>query len=64
MADTCVFRKRTDTMSQGAGGALAGRVVPVAAFFRVKNRRITEWLDVPIVPLPGAPVPAAPRGNQ
>jgi len=25
-----------------------GRGVPVAAFFRVKNKQITEWLDTPV----------------
>jgi len=31
-----------------AGAALAGRTVTVAAFFRAKNRKITEWLDTPV----------------
>jgi len=39
--DAAVLIRRTNTIG-------AGRAVPVASFFRVKNRRITEWLDVPI----------------
>ncbi len=51
--DTAVLIKRTDTIRANSGGTLAERVVPIASFFRVKNRRITEWLDVPTVPLAG-----------
>jgi len=60
--ETTVLIKRTDKMGPNAGNGLAGRVVPVAPFFRAKNSRITEWLAVPVVPLPGTPT-AAPRGN-
>ncbi|MGZ5393700.1 MAG: hypothetical protein ACXWD3_18235 [Mycobacterium sp.] len=41
---------------QAAGKTVeAGRTVTVAAFFRVKNRKITEWLDAPVT----APTQAA-----
>ena len=53
--DSAVMIKRSDKMSAGAGAALAGRRVTVAAFFRVKNRKITEWLDAPVT----APTQAA-----
>ena len=53
--DTAILIKRTDVIGSKSGGALAGGAVPVASFFRVKNRRITEWLDVPIIPLPDPP---------
>lgn len=46
--DSAVMIKRSDRMSGSAGAALAGRTVTVAAFFRVKNRKITEWLDAPV----------------
>jgi limonene-1,2-epoxide hydrolase len=46
--DSAVMIKRSDKMSASAGAALAGRTVTVAAFFRVKNRQITEWLDAPV----------------
>jgi limonene-1,2-epoxide hydrolase len=47
--DTNLMIKRSDTLSAAAGAGFAGRTVTVAAFFRVKNRRITEWLDAPVV---------------
>ena len=53
--DSAVMIKRSDKMSASAGAALAGRRVTVAAFFRVKNRKITEWLDAPVT----APTQAA-----
>ena len=46
--DSAVMLKRSDKMSATAGAALAGRTVTVAAFFRAKNRKITEWLDTPV----------------
>lgn len=46
--DSAVMIKRTDKMSASAGPALAGRTVTVASFFRVKNSKITEWLDAPV----------------
>lgn len=45
--ETAVMIKRADKLSVNAGAARAGRAVPIASFFRVKNRRITEWLDAP-----------------
>ena len=41
--DTVILIKRVDYRS-----SYGGRGVPVAAFFRVKNKRITEWLDTPV----------------
>ncbi len=53
--DTSVLMRRLDTlpkkMAQGAGY----EKVPVAAFFRVKDGKIEEWLDAPLIPVgPGA----------
>jgi hypothetical protein len=45
-----------------SGRRAAGRTVPFAAFFRVKNKKNTERLDTPIVSLPAAGASAAP-GN-
>ena len=53
--ESAVMMKRCDKIGGSAGAALAGRTVTVAAFFRVKNRRITEWLDAPVT----APTQAA-----
>jgi uncharacterized protein (TIGR02246 family) len=52
--DTSVLMKRIDTL--GIGGAGSGHpTVPVAAFFRVKDGKIEEWLDAPLIPVgPGA----------
>jgi len=61
--DTSVLTKRTDTLSANASGPIAGKVVPLAAFFRVKNKKITEWLDVPLIPLPAPPPAPAARGK-
>jgi uncharacterized protein (TIGR02246 family) len=61
--DTAVLTKRTDTLSPNAGGPLAGKAVPLAGFFRVKNKKITEWLDVPLFPLPAPPPTPAPRSK-
>lgn len=46
--DSAVMIKRSDKISATAGAALAGGTVTVAAFFRAKNRKITEWLDTPV----------------
>jgi ketosteroid isomerase-like protein len=46
--DTFVLTKRIDYLDRVLGGSNA---VPVAAFFRVKNGKIEEWLDEPIVQL-------------
>jgi uncharacterized protein (TIGR02246 family) len=61
--DTAVLTKRTDTLSPNAGGPLGGKAVPLAGFFRVKNKKITEWLDVPLFPLPAPPPTPAPRSK-
>jgi uncharacterized protein (TIGR02246 family) len=53
--DSAVMIKRSDKMSATAGAALAGRTVTVAAFFRAKNRKITEWLDTPVLAPAQAP---------
>ncbi len=62
--DTAVLTKRIDVIGAN-GGALAGQSIPVAGFFRVKNRTITEWLDAPIIPVgPGARNASAPAADQ
>jgi uncharacterized protein (TIGR02246 family) len=60
--NTAVLIKRSDTIRANSGSRAAGRTVPFAAFFRVKNKKITEWLDTPIVSLPAASA-SAPPGN-
>ncbi len=46
--DTFVLMKRIDYLDRSFNGSNA---VPVAAFFRVKDGKIEEWLDEPIVQL-------------
>jgi len=41
--DTAVLSSRVDKFSN------FGALVPAAAFFRVKNGKIEEWLDIPMV---------------
>jgi uncharacterized protein (TIGR02246 family) len=53
--DTTVLIKRIDYTSNG------GRGVPVAAFFRVKNKQITEWPDTPVAS--AGPTPPAQPGR-
>ena len=60
--NTAVLIKRTDTLRANPGSAAAGRTVLFAAFLRVKNKKITEWLDTPIVARPAAGA-SAPPGN-
>jgi hypothetical protein len=60
--NTAVLIKRTDTLRPNGGSAGAERIVPFAAFFRVKNKKITEWLDTPIVSPPAAGA-SPPPGN-
>jgi len=70
-ADTVALFKRIDYFpgnpAPGRGpGGLTGLAVPVAVMFRVKNGKITEWLDAPLIPVgPGAPpLPGSPaRGG-
>ena len=62
---TNVLIKRTDVLNMNGQTRVAG---PFAAFFRVNNGKIQEWLDIPLVamgPAPGAggPAPAAPGGR-
>jgi len=65
-ADTVVMFKRIDYFPGGGRGAFTGISVPVAVMFRVKNAKVVEWLDEPLIPVgPGAPPPGAPgRGGQ
>jgi len=50
--DTFVLTKRIDYLTRSMNGQNS---IPVAAFFRVKNGKIEEWLDEPIVAIgPGA----------
>jgi uncharacterized protein (TIGR02246 family) len=53
---TAVLTKRIDTIMLNG----QERTVPLAAFFRVRDGKIEEWLDMPLIPL-GAP-PAGRRG--
>jgi limonene-1,2-epoxide hydrolase len=67
--DTVVLAKRIDYFSgnppRGRGpGGLTGMAIPVAIMFRVKNGKITEWLDAPLIPVgPGAPPMPGARGR-
>lgn len=52
-AGTAVLQKRVDTITING----KKRDIPLAAFFRVKDGKIQEWLDIPLVilgPPPGA----------
>ena len=52
-AGTAVLQKRIDTITING----VKRDIPLAAFFRVKDGKIQEWLDIPLVilgPPPGA----------
>ena len=52
-AGTAVLQKRIDTITING----MKRDIPLAAFFRVKDGKIQEWLDIPLVilgPPPGA----------
>ena len=52
-AGTAVLQKRIDTITING----KKRDIPLAAFFRVKDGKIQEWLDIPLVilgPPPGA----------
>jgi limonene-1,2-epoxide hydrolase len=52
-AGTAVLQKRIDTITING----TPRDIPLAAFFRVKDGKIQEWLDIPLVilgPPPGA----------
>jgi limonene-1,2-epoxide hydrolase len=52
-AGTAVLQKRIDTITING----KQRDIPLAAFFRVKDGKIQEWLDIPLVvlgPPPGA----------
>ena len=53
-AGTAVLQKRIDTITING----QKREIPLAAFFRVKDGKIQEWLDMPLVtlgPPPGGP---------
>ena len=54
-AGTAVLQKRIDTISING----KSRDIPLAAFFRVKDGKIQEWLDIPLVTL--GPPPGAQR---
>jgi len=63
-ADTVVLFKRVDYFPGNGRGPLSGLAIPVAVMFRVKNGKITEWLDAPLIPVgPGAPMPPGMRGR-
>ncbi len=48
--ETDVLLKRTDINSQAArGGPLGGYPVPVATFLRIRNGKVIEWVDMPII---------------
>jgi limonene-1,2-epoxide hydrolase len=52
-AGTAILQKRVDTITING----KKREIPLAAFFRVKDGKIQEWLDIPLVilgPPPGA----------
>jgi ketosteroid isomerase-like protein len=60
--ETLVLMKRTDINNPaGAGraGGLSGYPVPLAVLVRVKNGKVTEWLDAPINKVSMAPMRAA-----
>jgi limonene-1,2-epoxide hydrolase len=62
--DTVVLAKRIDYFPGGRGGPFQGIAVPVAAMFRIKNGKIMEWLDAPLIPVgPGAPPPPGAPGR-
>jgi hypothetical protein len=48
---TAVLQRRVDTITING----QTRMVPIAAFFRVKDGKIQEWLDMPLVNLPPPP---------
>ena len=54
-AGTAVLQKRVDTITING----KKRDIPLAAFFRVKDGKIQEWLDIPLVTL--GPPPGAQR---
>lgn len=57
-AETVVLIKRVDYFPANGRGPFSGMAIPVAVMFRVKNGKITEWLDAPLIPVgPGAPLP-------
>jgi len=55
---TAVLTKRVDKIHLNG----QDRTVPLAAFFRVRDGKILEWLDMPLVPL--GPPPGARRGGN
>jgi len=63
-AGTAVLQKRIDTITIGG----QRREIPLAAFFRVKDGKIQEWLDMPLVVFnapPGGPGrPGGPNAQQ
>jgi limonene-1,2-epoxide hydrolase len=53
--DTSVLMRRLDTLPDDMAKRSGFKTVPVAAFFRVKDGKIEEWLDAPLIPVgPGA----------
>jgi limonene-1,2-epoxide hydrolase len=53
--DTSVLMRRLDTLPKKMATRSGYETVPVAAFFRVKDGKIEEWLDAPLIPVgPGA----------
>ena len=54
-AGTAVLQKRIDTLTIDG----KKRDIPLAAFFRVKDGKIQEWMDIPLVTL--GPPPGAQR---
>jgi limonene-1,2-epoxide hydrolase len=63
-AGTAVLQKRIDTITRNG----QSREIPLAAFFRVKDGKIQEWLDMPLVVFnapPGGPGrPGGPNAQQ
>ena len=60
-SETLVLLKRTDInnpVGNGRAGGLSGYPVPLAVLVRVKNGKVTEWLDAPVNNVSMAPMRA------
>jgi SnoaL-like domain len=56
--ETIVLFKRVDYFPGDTGFFLRGMAIPVAVMMRIKNGKVTEYLDAPLIPVgPGAPLP-------
>jgi limonene-1,2-epoxide hydrolase len=59
-AGVAVLQKRIDSITING----QRRDIPLAAFFRVKDGKIQEWLDMPLIVVNAPPAPGAPNAQQ